>query len=155
MNSRSNTPTWLDQRNPRPVMACIISSHCCLYICIRANRWFVQAGSVVGRLAEELLQPVNAGVNPLAGAAGVGVMDEDRFPGAFQGIDQHMMHNAVAEVGGEDFPQFGALDDKADGTSGRVGAIHQRLPQRQQVFFLPGFKAQVLKLLKLFYLSVR
>ena len=42
MNSRSNTPTWLDQRNPRPVMVCIINSNCCLYICIETSRWFVQ-----------------------------------------------------------------------------------------------------------------
>ena len=56
-----------------------------------------------------------------------------------------MVNDAVAEVGGEDFPQLGTLDDKTDGTSRRVGVIDQRLLQRQQVFFLPGFKAPSIK----------
>lgn len=88
------------------------------------------------------MQPVDAGVDPLAGAAGVGVVDEDWFPGPFQFVHQHMAHDAVAEVGGEDFPQLGPLDHKTDGTSGRVAVIHQGVPQRQLAFFLPGFEAQ-------------
>jgi hypothetical protein len=95
-----------------------------------------------GDLADELLQAVDAGVNAFAGAAGVGVVDKDRFSGAFQFADQDMMHDAVAEVGGEDFPQLGTVDDKTDRTSGRVGVIDQGVPQRQQAFFLPGFEAQ-------------
>ena len=50
-------------------------------------------------------------------AAGVGVVDEQGLEDALLVRHQEMVHDTVAEVGGEDFAGFGAIGDEADGTS--------------------------------------
>ena len=95
-----------------------------------------------GGLANEGLQPFHVGMYPHAPAADVRIMNEDQLPDGLQVIHQHMMHHPVAEIGGEDFPQLGALGNKADRTGRGVAAVLQRRLQIQQVIFLADLEGQ-------------
>ena len=61
-------------------------------------------------------------VDALALAAGVGIVDKDRFIDGFQIIHQDMMHYPVAEISGKNLPQFRFFAKKADRTAGAIGA---------------------------------
>ncbi len=98
--------------------------------------------AIGGSLAQEPLQPFYSGMHAFTLAAGVGVVDEDRLPDAFQIIHQNMMHHPITEVGGEYLAQLGAGGKKADRTGRAVAVILQLRLKLQQVQLLPRLEAQ-------------
>lgn len=81
---------------------------------------------VVRHAPHVLLKALHRPVRPLARTAGIGVMEKDRLPDAFQDIHQHMMDDSVAEIRRENFPELGLLDDETDRTGGMVGRRRTR-----------------------------
>nr|WP_119289584.1 hypothetical protein [Azohydromonas sediminis] len=100
------------------------------------------ARAVGGGLPHELLQPRHRLVHALAGAAGVRIVDEHRLPGALEVADQHVVDDAIAEVGREHLAQLRARDEETDRTGGLVRARDEFVAQRQQLQFLPRLEAQ-------------
>ena len=101
-----------------------------------------QAAAIGCDPADECPQAGYAFMDALALAAGVGIMDKDRFIDGFQIIHQDMMHYPVAEISGKDLPQFRFFRKKADRTAGAVGAVRQFPAKFEQFLFLPDLKSQ-------------
>ena len=92
------------------------------------------AGTVVAHLTHKFLESFHRRVVSLVFAAGIAVVDEAPFPSWFQVANEEVMDDAVAEMGGEDLPEFRALRDKAGRRKGAVGAGLQFLLQSDEVF---------------------
>ncbi|MEA3348732.1 MAG: hypothetical protein U9Q39_06705 [Pseudomonadota bacterium] len=93
-------------------------------------------------MTDEFLQAGYALMDALFTAAGVGVMNENRLPDVFKIVNQDMMGNPVAEIGGENLPELGFFGKKADGTAGTIGMILQFPAQFEEFSLLFHFKPQ-------------
>jgi hypothetical protein len=69
-------------------------------------------------------------------------MDEERLPYTFKIVHQDMVNDTVAEFRREYLAQLGAFGEKADRTSGAVGAGCQFFPDDLEVLLLTVFKGK-------------
>lgn len=70
-----------------------------------------------------MIEAANAVEGAFCEATGVTVGDEMGVPPGTDDVEEEVMNDAVAEVGGEDFALDGVMDDESGGLAGRVGAV--------------------------------
>lgn len=69
-------------------------------------------------------------------------MNEQPFEHALLPRHQHMVHDPVAEVGGEDLARLGTARDETDGAARAVGVLAQLLLKHEQLGLGVHFERQ-------------
>lgn len=78
----------------------------------------------------------------LANTARVTVMDEDLLEQRIQFVDDQVMHDPVAKIGGKYFSFYRFVDDEGDRLTGLITAVIDIVAKFQQVCFIIDFKSQ-------------
>ena len=83
------------------------------------------AATIGGDSPHERHQPIARRQHALPLPAGVRIVDEPRLEDRLEARDQHMVHDPVAEVGGEHLPRLRSISHEANGPPRQVGVCPQ------------------------------
>ncbi len=81
--------------------------------------------AIFGNFAEIFLKVLQGFMNALILAAGVGLLNENRFKNWLQKIVKQMMDDPITESGGKNFSDGRIGNDETDRTARRVAVIPQ------------------------------
>lgn len=92
--------------------------------------------------ADEMADPPDAERRAFPQAAGVAVAEEMFFKKRVDVIENQMVDDAIAKIGGKDLPPDGLFGDETSAGTDRVGAPLYLVKKREQVFFVVQFELE-------------